>query len=163
MPICLSAPGGGEDGAALVPRQVRWGMTLRPRTYRARRLRRCSTDAERKLWNALRKLRLPYKVRRQNPIGRHIADFAIPACKIVIEIDGGQHALVYEQDASRTRSLEARGYRVIRFWNTDVLNNLEGVIETILSQINCPPHLSLTLSAPEGREGKQAKPNGARA
>ena len=61
----------------------------------------------------------PVKARRQHPIGRHITDFAIPACKLVIEIDGGQHARAVEADAERTRTLNAHGYRVIRFWNND--------------------------------------------
>jgi len=93
-------------------------MPARPRTERARRLRREATDAERLLWRALRELDLPVKVRRQHPIGRHIADFAVPACKLVIEIDGGQHARVLAADARRTRALNGQGYRVIRFWNS---------------------------------------------
>ena len=82
---------------------------------------------------------LPVKVRRQHPIGRHIADFAVPAHKLVIEIDGSQHAEAGDQDAARTRALQAHGYRVIRFWNSDVTGNLSGVIETIAAEIERSP------------------------
>ncbi len=114
-------------------------MGLRPRTYRARRLRKEATDAEQKLWQALRELKAPVKVRRQHPIGSHIVDFAIPSRNLVIEIDGGQHATATEADARRTRVLEERGYRVIRFWNSDVLSNLEGVVEIIRRELRKSP------------------------
>jgi very-short-patch-repair endonuclease len=82
---------------------------------------------------------LPVNVRRQHPIGRYIADFAIPACKLIIELDGGQHATNVEADAYRTQALNARGYRVIRIWNNDVTGNLEGVLRTIATEIDQPP------------------------
>ncbi|WP_200808474.1 endonuclease domain-containing protein [Tistlia consotensis] len=110
-------------------------MAVRPKTCRARRLRRDSTDAERLLWRALRELRLPVNVRRQHPIGPYVADFAVPACRLVIELDGGQHASAVEADAERTAALNARGYRVIRFWNNEVLGNLEGVLTVIVAEI----------------------------
>ena len=91
------------------------------------------------MWRALRGMNLPVKVRRQHPIGRHIVDFAIPALKLVMEIDGGQHASTVEADAERTRALNAQGYRVIRFWNNDVMGILEGVIDTIAAEIGNPP------------------------
>ncbi len=91
------------------------------------------------MWRALRGMNLPVKVRRQHPIGQHVADFAVPTCKLVIEIDGGQHATAVESDSERTRALNAHGYRVIRFWNNDVMENLEGVIETIAAEIGKPP------------------------
>ncbi len=131
-------------------------MTVRPRTRRARDLRRQATEAERILWRALRES-LHAKVRRQHPIGRHIADFAIPAHKLVIEIDGGQHAAAIELDAERTRALSAHGYRVVRFWNNDVLGNIEGVIATIAAEIDRSPHLTITLSAPRGGEGTRGE------
>ena len=114
-------------------------MVVRPRTRRARRLRRSATDAEDVLWYALRDLNPTFKIRRQHPIGSYIADFAIPAHKLVIEIDGGQHASAIDSDAKRTRELNARGYRVIRFWNNDVLGNLDGVLEMIIASVEPPP------------------------
>jgi very-short-patch-repair endonuclease len=115
-------------------------MARRP-TALARRLRRDATDAERRLWQALRE-RLPgWKFRRQHPIGPHIADFACPACKLAIEIDGGQHAHQAGADATRTAALAAAGYRVVRFWNNEVLENAEGVLEAIAREIaRAPPH-----------------------
>jgi very-short-patch-repair endonuclease len=94
-------------------------------------LRRDATEAERQLWRALREQLPGYRFRRQHPIGRYVTDFACPACKLVVEIDGGQHALPQSQDATRTAELSRRGYRVIRFWNNEVMSNLAGVIETI--------------------------------
>jgi len=114
-------------------------MTVRPGTIRARSLRRNATDAERLLWRALRSLELPVRIRRQHPIGDHIADFAIPAHGLVLEIDGGQHADAAEADARRTAALGEHGYRVIRFWNNDVLGNIEGVVETVLAEIGRSP------------------------
>ncbi|MGH7053579.1 MAG: endonuclease domain-containing protein [Stellaceae bacterium] len=98
----------------------------------ARRLRRESTDAERRLWAALRDRRLAgYRVRRQHPIGGFIVDFACMRHRLVIEVDGGQHA-ENAADERRAAFLKARGWRVIRFWNNDVLINTPGVVETIL-------------------------------
>ena len=112
---------------------------VHPRTRRTRTLRRNATRAERVLWRALRAIALPVRVRRQHPIGRYIADFAVPSRRLVIEIDGGQHATAVARDAARTRELEAKGWRVIRFWNSDVMSNLEGVIETIVAEIERTP------------------------
>lgn len=114
-------------------------MDVRPRTRRARSLRRNATEAEQILWLALREADLPVRIRRQHPIGSHIADFAIPARKLVIEIDGGQHATAVDSDSERTRALAARGYRVVRFWNNDVLGNLEAVMATIMTEIDRSP------------------------
>ena len=114
-------------------------MAVRPRTHSARVLRKNATEAEKILWHVLRDLPLPESVRRQHPIGRYIADFAIPAYKLVIEIDGGQHAASIEADEERTRNLNARGYRVIRLRNNDVLGNIEGVLESIVAEIGNSP------------------------
>jgi very-short-patch-repair endonuclease len=101
-------------------------------TLRSRELRNNATEAERKLWQQLsaRKLR-GVRFNRQYPIGQFIADFVSRERRLVIEIDGGQHATNREYDARRTRFLNAQGYRVIRFWNSEVLDNLEGVVEVI--------------------------------
>ena len=110
---------------------------------RARRLRRNPTDAEKKLWSLLRRKQLSgYRFRRQVPIGPYVVDFACLAAHLVIEVDGGQHALSVERDKERTTWLEARGYKVVRFWNNEVLGNPDGVLQTILSALEnqTPPH-----------------------
>ena len=86
----------------------------------ARTLQRDRTDVERRLWRGLWEGGLPWKVRRQHPIGGRTADFACPARKRVIELDGGQHAAQPEADAARSAELAALGDRVIRFWNNEV-------------------------------------------
>ncbi|WP_299717261.1 DUF559 domain-containing protein [Tardiphaga sp.] len=105
------------------------------RVPRARALRRDPTDAEKKLWLHLRDI-FPGKshFRRQATIGPYFADFACHQTRVVIEVDGGQHADSLS-DARRTAYLEARGYRVLRFWNNDVLTNIDGVLESICSSI----------------------------
>ena len=106
---------------------------------RARQLRRDATDAERRLLRALRS-RLPdRKWRHQLPIGPFFADIACFADRLVIELDGGQHAQAAEKDASRTRFIEAQGFRVLRFWNNDVLGNIDGVLEEIAGTLSTSP------------------------
>jgi very-short-patch-repair endonuclease len=125
-------------------------MPLRSRTVIARRLRRDATDVERIIWRALRE-RLPgWKFRRQHPIGRRIADFACPARKLVIELDGGLHSEQMKVDALRSAELERHGYRVVRFWNNDVLENLDGVLETVRLALETPT--SPQPSPPRGAE-----------
>ena len=98
----------------------------------ARHLRTHSTDAERVLWRHLRAYRLRgHQFRRQAPIGRYIVDFVCFEMRPVIELDGGQHAERTKYESDRTAWLGGQGFRVLRFWNTDVLNNLEGVREVI--------------------------------
>jgi very-short-patch-repair endonuclease len=88
----------------------------------ARRLRRDMTNAERRLWRFLRAHRLEgWSVRRQVPLGPFVADFVCEEAGVIIEIDGGQHAERTSVDEERTRWLEANGYRVVRFWNNEVL------------------------------------------
>ncbi|WP_334146972.1 endonuclease domain-containing protein [Hyphomicrobium sp.] len=105
---------------------------------RARRLRRDKTEAERKLWRELRELnRQGFHFRQQAPIGPYIADFTDHGAKLVIELDGGQHGEPKAQktDAARTRWLEKNGYRVLRFWNNDVLANTLSVMDTIVRDV----------------------------
>ena len=100
----------------------------------ARRLRENATNAETILWRHLRRSPvLGTHFRRQVPIGSYVADFASMADRLVIEVDGSQHAEgpVAETDQARTRWLEAEGYRVLRFWNNDITQNIEGVLEAI--------------------------------
>jgi very-short-patch-repair endonuclease len=105
----------------------------------ARRLRKTLTEAEQKLWSALRQRQIGgYRFRRQVPIGDFVVDFACLSECLIIEIDGGQHAENREQDDARTAWLGSRGYRVIRFWNNEVLGNLDGVVRVILSALQTP-------------------------
>ncbi len=99
----------------------------------ARRMRAQPTDAERVLWQRLRHdiALTGSHFRRQASIGPFIVDFASRKAKLVIELDGGQHDLQRAADAARTRRIESSGYRVLRFWNNDVLGNLEGVLSEI--------------------------------
>ncbi len=102
------------------------------RTAFARRLRAGTTEAENRLWYYLRDRRLQgAKFRRQVPIGPYVADFLCLEASLVVEADGGQHSERIAHDEERTRFLEARGYRVLRFWNNDVMVNIEGVMEVI--------------------------------
>ena len=108
-------------------------MTRRvDRIGRARRLRRNMTDAERRLWRALRRRQIDgFQFRRQHPIGQYVVDFVCMAAKLVVEVDGGQHADQTDSDAERTRRLADRGYHVVTFWNHDVLRQPEAVAEEI--------------------------------
>lgn len=104
----------------------------------ARRLRADQTEAERALWKELRRLKDDgFHFRRQAPIGRYVADFACHSAKIVIEVDGGQHGTNegLAGDAKRTAWLERQGYGVVRFWNNDVLSNLDGVMRAIAERL----------------------------
>jgi len=106
------------------------------KTSRSRRLRHDATDVERRLWYRLRSRQLGgAKFVRQDPIGPYVADFACRERRLIIEVDGGQHA-TDKRDAVRDHWLSERGYRVLRFWNNDVLANMEGVLESILAALN---------------------------
>ena len=99
-------------------------------------MRREPTDAEKRLWSALRDRRLSkYKFRRQHPVGRFIVDFVCLEKKLIVELDGGQHAVQARYDDKRTLGLEAAGYRVLRFWNNDVLANTEGILTMIIRRL----------------------------
>ena len=101
-------------------------------TDRAKSLRHDSTEAERRLWGALRNRRLGgIRFRRQVVMGPYILDFCAAHPKLVVELDGGQHEDQKPDDAARTRYLEANGYLVLRFWNTDVFVRLDEVLTTI--------------------------------
>jgi very-short-patch-repair endonuclease len=106
---------------------------------RARTLRKNLTDAEAILWRRLRRKELDhYRFRRQQPIGPYVVDFFCAEAKLIVELDGGQHneAASLVRDARRTEWLEARGYRVLRFWNNQVREQLDGVLETILDNLH---------------------------
>ncbi|MEG3153825.1 endonuclease domain-containing protein [Sphingomonas sp. RB1R13] len=106
---------------------------------RARQLRHDSTKPEQRLWSALRESFPDRKWRRQMPVGPFFVDLACFNERLVIELDGGQHAEAGEYDAARTRFIEAQGYRVLRFWNNDVLENLEGVVTSVANALNPSP------------------------
>jgi very-short-patch-repair endonuclease len=110
------------------------GVVRRTISPHAARLRREMTDAERALWSRLRDRRLQgFKFRSQWTLGRYVADFCCLQARLVVEVDGGQHD--EKQDARRTAWLKAQGFRVIRFWNNDVLTNIDGVLEVILEAL----------------------------
>ena len=105
-------------------------------THLARNLRQNQTDAELELWWSLRSRQIEgAKFKRQFPIGPYIVDFVCLKARLVVEVDGSQHALQECEDAIRTKFLEGKGLTVLRFTNLDVLTNLEGVIFTIVEQL----------------------------
>jgi len=132
------------------------------RVENARRLRRDQTEAERILWTRLRDRRLNgLKFKRQVPIDRYIADFCCVDAHLIIELDGGHHSANEEADAKRTAVLESCGYLVLRYWNNDVMKNLDGVLEDIVAALSRTPSVKLAPSAPHpdplpfGERGKK--------
>ena len=110
---------------------------MRLRHGSARNLRECSTDADRLLWSRLRNRQLlGCNFRRQQPIGSYIVDFVCLESRLVIELDGGQHAEQQSQDEVRSAFLQKEGYRILRFWNNQVLAELESVLEVIYSALS---------------------------
>jgi adenine-specific DNA-methyltransferase len=106
---------------------------------RARQLRRDQTDAEQVLWGRLRDRQLcDAKVRRQHPIGPFITDFCCPQRKLIVELDGGQHAEALAADQKRSRFLENQAYRVLRFWDHEVLTHTDAVLERIVEALGDP-------------------------
>ena len=107
-----------------------------PSTATARKLRRTDTDTERKLWRHLRDRRLDgLNFKRQVIIDDKIADFVCWDARLIVEVDGGQHAGQVAQDLEHTRVLENAGFLVLRFWNNEVLSNTEGVLTVILDHV----------------------------
>ncbi|MGL4574874.1 MAG: endonuclease domain-containing protein [Burkholderiaceae bacterium] len=96
------------------------------------------TDAERKLWQRLRGEQLGVKFRRQHPVLDYVLDFVALEIKLVVEVDGGQHAEQTKYDQQRTADLEAAGFKVLRFWNNEVLSEIESVVEVILNAVRNP-------------------------
>jgi very-short-patch-repair endonuclease len=130
------------------------GLTM---LERPRKLRREATEAERLLWSRLRASQLGAKFRRQMWLGGFIADFASIEAQLVVEVDGSQHAEQDEYDTERTREMERLGYRVLRFWNNEVLGNLDGVIELIQLALPSPSHAAAQrgpLPLPQRGEGQ---------
>lgn len=107
----------------------------KPSTGIARELRRNETEAEKKLWQVLRARQfLGHKFRRQSPVAGFVADFLCEDLRIIVEADGGQHA-DNPADVDRTARLQAAGYQVIRYWNNDIMSNLEGVLDDLRERL----------------------------
>jgi very-short-patch-repair endonuclease len=120
----------------------------------AQRLRREMTDAERKLWSALRNRQVEgAKFRRQQPIGPFIADFVCQEHRLIVEADGGQHSGSIADDR-RTGFLEGKGYRVLRFWNNDILSNFDGVVQVIAAALSTPHPAQAALESPSPSRGE---------
>jgi very-short-patch-repair endonuclease len=133
------------------------GAKVSGSTSKARRLRKNQTDAERILWLRLRDRRLNgLKFRRQVPVDRYVVDFLCADAHLVIEVDGGQHATADE--TNRTRILETMGYLVLRFWNNELHENIDGVLETILNVLDRsdPPHPN-PLPSGEREKGRRVR------
>jgi very-short-patch-repair endonuclease len=125
MVYCFPSPRGGGQGEG-------GDKMTSNSTARARELRHNQTDAERKFWSRVRDRRFfGLKFRRQVPVGPYIADFQCFDKRIIVELDGGQHASNSIRDLKRTEYLESQGFRVIRFWDNDVLRNIDGVLSEL--------------------------------
>jgi very-short-patch-repair endonuclease len=121
---------------------------------KAKGLRGRMTEAERRLWYRLRAHRFAgVKFKRQVPIGRYVVDSVCFDHSLSIEVDGGQHATSLN-DRSRTQWLEGEGFRVLRFWNNDVLGNLPGVLETVASALSRSPSLVALRAPPSPTRGE---------
>jgi very-short-patch-repair endonuclease len=111
-------------------------------TDKAKELRKSSTDAERKLWHHLRRYQMNgHKFRRQQPIGPYIVDFVCFEKKLIVEVDGGHHDQQAESDNARTEWLESQGFKVLRFWNNQVLKETESVKLAIMKALEAQDSL----------------------
>jgi very-short-patch-repair endonuclease len=121
---------------------------------RSRQLRKNMTDAEKKLWRGLRKNQInEHKFRRQFSLGKYIVDFVCLELKLIIEVDGGQHQDQSTYDEKRDAWLRSQNFNVLRFWNNEVLQNFEGVIEKILYEMEQPAPPIPTFPREGGRGG----------
>ena len=167
----LSPQGRGGEGAIIsgearrptspLRGEVDAKRRVRGSASRARALRSSSTDAELKLWGMLRSRQVDgHKFVRQFPIGPYFADFACREAALVIELDGGQHA-DNPRDEVRTAFLNAEGYSVLRFWNEDVVSNIDGVRDAILRTLALNPSPDLRFApatlSPQGRGASGAR------
>lgn len=128
-------------------------------TQRARALRINVTEAEKILWSKMRGDQLGFSFRRQHPIPPYIVDFACIAARLVVEADGGQHNAAGEHDA-RDAYLQKRGWRVIRFWNNDIHDNIDGVMETIAEALTVAPPPRPSPARGGGRDPRAAREGG---
>ena len=140
----------GEGGEAKPSRERGLSLT------QAKKLRSNMTDAERRLWYRLRAHRFDgHKFKRQIPVGPYVLDFACLGRKVVIEVDGGQHA-DSQSDIPRDSYLRDQGFQVLRFWNNDVLKNTDAVLEVILSALATAPSPG-ALRAPPSPQGERGR------
>jgi very-short-patch-repair endonuclease len=147
--------GEGGDARSVLTDEGAAGRTLKF----AKRLRKDMTEAEGKLWSALRGRRFEnFKFRRQVPIEKYIADFVCHDCKLIVEVDGQQHE-GSEHDEVRDAYLKSVGYRVLRFWNPDVYVALDGTLLAILDALNDTPHPARSAPpSPSSGEGRRTTP-----
>jgi very-short-patch-repair endonuclease len=125
----------------------------------AKNLRKRPTEAEKLLWKHLKANQFEgFKFRRQQPIDNYIVDFVCFVNRVVIEVDGGQHAIEKEKDIERDNYLKKHGFKILRFWNNDVLANISGVLEVI--RRNCLSHPPLTPPVKGGETGEEASYQG---
>ncbi len=128
-----------DDNSKLAPSPAQRGKAgkgVRSTVAAARKLRRNMTDVEQKLWDRLRDKQIEeFRFRRQRPMGRYVVDFVCLDAKLIVELDGGQHAGQVEADAKRTDFLQSLGFEVMRFWNNDVVENIDGVLERIRERL----------------------------
>jgi len=134
------------------------------RRERAKQLRSATTEPEQVLWRALKQVPvLGSHFRRQVPLGPYIADFACLKARLIIELDGGHHSqdAVAAKDEARTRWLEREGYRVIRFWNAELIENLDGVLDTIYAALyGSPQSEAFALPTPPRPDGRPSPSRG---
>ena len=129
------------------------------KTEFARRLRRDGTEVERRLWQCLRDGQLgDAQFRRQHPAGRYVLDFYCPTLALAVELDGGQHAEAGTRDRERDKWLKQKGVTVLRFWNSDFTENLNGVLEVIAAKIS-ELNAAAAQSRPRWRSGRAADPH----
>lgn len=123
-----------------------------PPIRKARTLRQTMTDAERALWRRLRHDQLGVRFRRQHPVGPYVADFACRPLRLIVEVDGGQHATRAAPDRRRDAWLKEQGFSVLRFWNHDVLGDLDAVVDRIHMEV------MRLVQAPDARREDDTEP-----
>ncbi len=156
----LPPPAGGAGGGLVqhAPIGTKQHSTRNPQALeRGRELRQSVTESEKKLWGQLRSKQMyGFKFHRQQSVGAYIVDFVAHEAALIVELDGGQHAEQENYDTRRTRFLEQAGFRVLRFWNHEVMENLEGVLQIIGSAVQV--ERTPTLPSPAGGGGQKPPP-----
>lgn len=151
----VRSPLAGEHDAIF---RVGGGKTAHA-TKNAQTMRKHPTDAERMLWSRLNRKQLGYKFRRQQPVGKYIVDFYNAEKRLVIELDGSQHLDNYKDD-ERSHWLTSQGLKILRFWNNDVMQNIDAVLEQIIQTLQTTPHAVSyeTAAPPQGGSGNAGIP-----